>query len=155
MSHAPAAARTRSTTKYSSLVSAGIYLTLSQAAITGICSRLGAIEANIQQLRQMDRGPPVSVLPTTSLPLALERMSDFDIFEENILRDDYRQEMMAFLQTVGGNTVLITPSSSEPLPGTRLFVSISELLTLSGGRCISFKEYDSKRSIQIGQRWCS
>ncbi|KAL7054161.1 hypothetical protein AAHC03_026480 [Spirometra sp. Aus1] len=105
MSHAPAAARTRSTTKYSSLVSADIYLTLPQAAITGICSRLGAIEANIQQLRQMDRGPPVSVLPTNSLPLALERMSDFDIFDENILTDDYRQEMMAFLQTVGGNTV--------------------------------------------------
>nr|VZI33289.1 unnamed protein product [Spirometra erinaceieuropaei] len=70
--------------------------------------RLGAIEANIQQLRQMDRRPTVSVLPTNPLPSPLERTSDFDIFEENILRDDYRQETMAFLQTVGGNTVPLT-----------------------------------------------
>ncbi|KAL7060946.1 hypothetical protein AAHC03_09805 [Spirometra sp. Aus1] len=105
MRHAQAAAATRSATKESSMVSAGNYLTLSQAAITGICARLGAIEASIQQMRQMDTRPTVSVLPTNPLPSPLERMSDFDIFEENILRDDYRQETMAYLQTVGGNTV--------------------------------------------------
>ncbi|BHF73417.1 hypothetical protein SprV_0401649800 [Sparganum proliferum] len=84
---------------------AGDHTRLGQlAAISGIWTRLRVIEANMQQLRQMDRRLPVSALSTNPLPSALERMSDFDIFGENILRDDHRQETMAFLQTLDGNT---------------------------------------------------
>ncbi|BHF66902.1 hypothetical protein SprV_0200992500 [Sparganum proliferum] len=104
MRYAPAAVRTRSATKDSSLVSAGNYVTLSQAAISGIWSRLRVIEANMQQPRPMDRRPSVSTLPTNPLPSPLELMSDLDTFEENLLIGDFRQEMMAFLQTLGGNT---------------------------------------------------
>ncbi|BHF66903.1 hypothetical protein SprV_0200992600 [Sparganum proliferum] len=58
----------------------------------------------MQQPRPMDRRPSVSTLPTNPLPSPLELMSDFDTFEENLLIGDFRQEMMAFLQTLGGNT---------------------------------------------------
>ncbi|BHF81138.1 hypothetical protein SprV_0702426800 [Sparganum proliferum] len=62
------------------------------------------VVADIQQLRLIRRGPPVSAGPTCPLPSPLELMSDFDTFEENLLIGDFRQEMMAFLQTLGGET---------------------------------------------------
>ncbi|KAL7056975.1 hypothetical protein AAHC03_019277 [Spirometra sp. Aus1] len=99
-----AAVRTRSTKIPSSLVGAGNYLTLSQAAIADICNHLRAIEADIQQLRLMSRGPPVLTVPTCPLPSPLELMSDFDAFEEHLLIGDFRRATMAFLQTLGGET---------------------------------------------------